>query len=550
MKSLDGHNTRVFEFCAAMRHIFIRTAVVAATMLGLTSPAAAQQETFYRWLSPPVEEQLAADTTVIPPRRGAVFVPLLSDPGAEPHALVFDGDRQVASGPNGARLILEPGSYTVRVGSGLAAQSVETAVRVTAGETAVVPVRWGGLRVEVVNEHNIPHRGSFELFSAADRRQLLVGFGANTLRGDRLPTLLVPAGLYRIVRRGENYRARTDFSTVAVGAGNLVHFKLVINPTTGGLLGGGVVRPEEIGITTEAAPWSRIYTIGVSLPYTSTTNVVGAPNQASVAVDVFLDAYLTYQRHQDFLRGVFEVEQGVLKISPEGSPPPPLQKTRDRVRADLFYTRFVNNRLGPYARFGLLTNARASSSLVTEDTTVAVRRTDSSLDAFATPANSNFQTGDAFSPHLWREGAGVNVRLLRGRALRLDWRGGLGLRQNRFRIALFLDDDPRTPELEYREAGSFNEGGAEMALVATARLRLLLVNSNFDLFGNIFGTSDDGFVNTSDELHATVDWRNTVSFRLTSDLSIEYKLDLLRLPQIRPENQVTQSVLIRYAFGS
>ena len=536
-----------------LRRIAGRAAVCAAATLGLAPAAAAQQAapaSFYRWLAPPVEDQLVADTTPIPPGRGAIFVPLLSDPDSEPHAIVFDGVRQVASGPNGSRLILEPGAYTVRVGSGPPRQNAEASVRVAAGQTAVVPVRWGGLRVEVVDEHNIPHRGSFELFSAADRRQLLVGFGANTLRGERLATLLVPPGLYRIVRRGENYRARTDFSTVEVGAGDLVHFKLVLDATTGSLLGGAVVRPEEIGIVTEAAPWSRIYSIGVSLPYSSTTNVVGAPNQTSVAVDVFLDAYLTYQRRQDFLSGVFEVEQGVLKISPEGSPPPPLQKTRDRVRADLFYTRFVSPRIGPYARFGLLTNARASSSLVTEDMVVAVRRIDGSRDALAVPANSNFRTGDAFSPHLWREGAGVNARLLRRRELRLDWRGGVGLRQNRFNRALFLDDDPLTPELEYREASSFNEGGVEMTLVATARLRLLLLNSNFDLFGNIFGGSGDGFMETTDELHATIDWRNTVSFRLTSDLSIDYRLDLLRLPQVRPENQVTQSVLIRYSFGS
>ncbi len=531
----------------------MHVAAAAAAILGPAAWAAAQPaqpSAFYRWLAPPVEDQLAADTTPIPPGQGAIFVPVLSFPQDEPHAVVFAGDRRVASGPNGSRIVLEPGAYTVRVGIASAAEAVETAVRVAAGQTAVVPVAWGGLRVEVVDEHNRPHRGGFELFGAIERRLLLVGFGVNTMRGERIPTLLVPPGLYRIVRRGENYRARTDFSTVDVGSGNLVHFKLVLDPTTGSLLGGGVVRPEEIGIVTDTNPWSRIYSVGVSLPYSSTTNVVGAPNQTSVAVDMFLDAYLTYQRRQDFLSGVFEVEQGVLKLNPEGSPPPPLQKTRDRVRADVFYTRFVSPRLGPYARFGLLTSARTSQSLVTEDVSIAVRRIDGSRDGLSVPANSNFMTAARFSPNLWREGAGVNARVLRARALRLDVRGGVGFRQNRYNRALFLDDDPLTPELEYREAGSFNEGGVEMTLVATARMRQLLVNSNFDLFGNIFGGSGDAVVNTSDDLHATVDWRNTVSYRLTSDLSLDYKLDILRLPQVRPESQVTQSVLIRYSFGT
>ena len=140
--------------------------------------------------------------------------------------------------------------------------------------------------------------------------------------------------------------------------------------------------------------------------------------------------------------------------------------------------------------------------------------------------------------------------LLHRRALRVDWRGGLGFRQSRFNRALYLDDDPLTPELEYREAGSFNEAGAEMTVVATARLRFLLLNTNFDLFGNLLGSSGKRFMQNSDVLHATVDWRNTASIRLTSDLSLDYKLDLLRVPQIRPENQVTQSVLVRYSFGT
>ena len=169
----------------SLRHVVTHAAICAALMLVLAPGAAAQlaaPEAFYRWLAPAVEEQLAADATAVPPGRGAIFVPLLSQPDAEPPAVVFAGARQVASGPNGTRLVLEPGAYTVRIGSGGAGQSVDVAVRVAAGRTAVVPVRWGGLRVEVVDERNVPHRGSFELFSAADRRQLLVGFGANTLR--------------------------------------------------------------------------------------------------------------------------------------------------------------------------------------------------------------------------------------------------------------------------------------------------------------------------------------------------------------------------------
>jgi len=38
--------------------------------------------------------------------------------------------------------------------------------------------------------------------------------------------------------------------------------------------------------------------------------------------------------------------------------------------------------------------------------------------------------------------------------------------------------------------------------------------------------------------------------RPASDLSFDYRLDHFRPARIRPENQVTQSVLMRYSFGS
>ena len=161
-----------------------------------------------------------------------------------------------------------------------------------------------------------------------------------------------------------------------------------------------------------------------------------------------------------------------------------------------------------------------------------------------------FRIGEAFSPHLWRQGAGVNVGMLRSRTIRLDWRAGIGFRQNRFRGALFLDDDPTTASLDYNEAASFNESGVEMTVVATTRYRFLLVNTNFDLFGSLLGQTGTGLRNPEDDQNATIDWRNTLSWRLTNDLSVDYNVDLLRLPQVRPENQVTQTVLIRYSFGS
>ena len=202
------------------------------------APTAAQQpsdpaQTLYRWTTPPAAEQLAADTTVVPAGMGAVFVPAMTNGIDEPEALVYQGEQLIASGPNGRRIVLPPGSYTLRVGSAPLDQTVSVPVDVTAGNTTLVPVRWGALVVEVVDENNVPHRGSYELIQVSDRQPYTVGFGADTLLGERIRTLLVGPGLYRIVRPGSNYRTRTDFSTVLVPEGGVVYYKLVLDPDDG-----------------------------------------------------------------------------------------------------------------------------------------------------------------------------------------------------------------------------------------------------------------------------------------------------------------------------
>lgn len=48
---------------------------------------------------------------------------------------------QVASGPSGTRILVEPGAYLARAGSGAISRMVSVPVDVQAGATTVVPVR-------------------------------------------------------------------------------------------------------------------------------------------------------------------------------------------------------------------------------------------------------------------------------------------------------------------------------------------------------------------------------------------------------------------------
>ena len=216
-----------------------------------------------------------------------------------------------------------------------------------------------------------------------------------------------------------------------------------------------------------------------------------------------------------------------------------MQKTSDRLRFDLLYTRFLSPRIGPYVRFGLLTNLFESNVLVTEPTVVTKNMLDGSQTTEIVEANEDFKVGDAFAPVLLREGAGANFRLVRSRLVSLDWRAGLGFRQNQYNGS-FVQDSASPGQLVYSEQEDFNQSGLETTIVGDVRVRRLLLNTNLDLFGD-FEEFDQ---------KPTLDWRNTFSFRLTGALSVDYRVDILEQPQVTDETQVTQSLLFRYSWGN
>ena len=160
-----------------------------------------------------------------------------------------------------------------------------------------------------------------------------------------------------------------------------------------------------------------------------------------------------------------------------------MQKTNDRLRFDLLYTRFLSSRIGPYVRFGLLTNLFESNVLVTEPTLVTKNMLDGTETTELVEANSDFKVGDGFAPVLLREGAGINFRLVRSRAVSLDWRAGLGFRQNQYNGS-FVQDSASTGLLVYTEQENFNQSGLETTIVGDVRVRRLLLNTNLDLFGD------------------------------------------------------------------
>lgn len=515
--------------------------IVALLASLIAFPVTAQEfEGLYAWLAPTAEEQLAADATAIPAGDGAIFVPAMSSGADEPEVLVYSGDKRVASGRTGQRILVAPGSYDVRTGSGAVLQTVSTPVTVTAGTTTSVTPTWSGLRVHVVDTQNLPLRSTYDLIRAEDREVMGTGFGVDTLQAEPLQTWLLRPGLYRIVRTGDTFRARRDFATAYLPEGGLVHFKLVLDPETGDFRGAGVVTADEIGIRTAASDsnWNHTVTLSGAASLSSTDNLVGRPNQSSVAATAFVDAYSTYENGPHAISNILEIEEGFLQVDPDIGPKLPTQQTQDRFREDLLYTRYINERWGPYARFGLLTNLFDAETLAVEPITIVYNRLDGTQEIVSVPANGTYKTADALGSLRFKEGVGINVRLFRNQIATINWRGGVGFRQSQFNGAFVENDLVTTPEIDFFELDDINQEGLETTLLASVRLaRRLSYITDLEVFADFDDTGNP-----------TIDWRNTLSFRLTRFLSLDYTYDLLDFPQVSDKKQTRQNLLLRASF--
>lgn len=504
---------------------------------------------FYEWTAPSIENQLTEDKTQVPEGKGAVFVPAMSKGADEPQVLVLADKEKVATGHPGKRIIVDPGRYTLALGSGSVEQMVNISVEIAAGKTEIIPVRWGGLKIEVVDENNIPHRGTYEIIRSESREVLGIGYGADTLQGEPLSTWLLSPGLYRIVRSGETYRARRDFATVYVRKNGLAHFKLVTDPDTGDFRGGGIVAPEEMGIVQKGkdrSHWTKRMTLGLAASMNNTSNVVGVANQESYEGTGFFDTYVTYDNGPHFGSGILEIEEGFLSLDPDDGQRLPTQVTQDRLRTDVIYIHFLNEHVGPYVRGGLTTNIFTAETLNTDEKTkkVTYNRLDGSSNVVTVPTNDDYRTADGFGSLRFREGVGANVRLLRNRYGVLNWRAGFGFRQNRYNDVFVEDDavvdDPATDEIEIglREVDDYNQEGIETVLSGNIRLtRYISYIPELEVFWDFDDMGDPA-----------VDWRNTFSLRLTRYVSLDYIIDLIRHPQVLDETQTKQSLLLRGSF--
>ncbi len=487
------------------------------------------------WPAGTVRAQLERDPTLVPFGKGAIFVPSMTTGLDEPPVTVYRGAEVTAESTTGKRIVVSPGEYRVQVGSGAIQQQMGYDVTVREQNTTVIPVSWSGLSIHVVTQTYASLRASYELIRMEDRSYIGIGFGTDEQAGEPVQTWVLKPGLYKVVRVGENYRARTDFSTVRLLPGAHTHYILVLDENTNAFQGAGEISESELFKPRDAVAGSLV--IGGNASLTSRSNVLNQPAGESYAASAFLDGRLNFLIAKNPLLLRLQVEEGQGKL-----PNLPWQKTRDRLALDALYIYRWQPWIGPYVRFGGETNLFDTYRYFDEDDPATYRVFNSSGQQLTEQSTSErLKTAPPFGFTTLREGVGVNTRVLKTLFAEMNFRVGPGARQTITRDLLVEDNpnsDTRTTA-DFSRVASDTTFGVEATVLAIARItNYVIINLELDTLTPF--SSNDALI---------IDMSSTIALKLTQFASINYVIDFLRNRNVSARDQIEHDILLRFSVA-
>lgn len=477
------------------------------------------------WIAPPARGQLELDQTLLPRGKGFLFIPAMTAALNEPSYRVLQGKREVAAANPGTGVLLNPGPYTVLVGSGSGSQMMSRSVQVVEGHTTLVRPFWSGLVINVIDETRTAVNESYELFEATGGDHYGIGFGIEEERGEAVRTWLLPAGTYEIVKVGDNVSTTRKFS-LRLLPGELVQRNLVVDSATKAFVGFYPPLERQGPVAQGATGWKSSWQLGGSVLFNTTQRSTG-DDGSSVSLSSQLDNRSVYNgtRHYAILRLI--AEEGFAK---EGGHP--LSKSIDQIEARATYIYRLTRGFGPYLRGVVSTSAFPTTARFTSAQDLTLIGTGGDTLQVRSGIR-RFTLAPSFSPLHLRQGVGINSQLVRSFPLNLNLRLGLGARQSYATDAYDLSTD-RT---RARRLANASSTGLEALVIMDARLTsLAILDSEFDLLMPSAGSDSWEF-----------NWENRLRLILSSFASVDLVADLTREKPLR-RLQARQQALLRLYY--
>ncbi len=479
------------------------------------------------WLAPSVEEQLSRDITLISLSKGAIFVPSFSEPRREPEVSIFNANgREAANGQSGSRILVDSGTYVVRYGSGTAGQQLSYTVEVAEGHTTVVPPTWSGLIVETLSRDGEYLDAQYEIIRLSTGESYGKGYGYKEERLQDIKSWILPPGVYRLGRVGDNLGSLTNYITVQVNPGEISLVELIYDTQGLEILSGGIKAlqtRQRVGRN-----WSLGIRAGGLVNLFWKDEGTGSRSDGII---IATDARTRLRFDNSLYFGLSEI---FLQSNFSKSGGKPLIVSSDILQARSTWVRRMNQWVGPYVRGQLETHFFPVKS---PEETVYIVSPGENPDTLETITGGGFEFKPPLYPLRFTEGIGVNLELMSSTSLEFSTQLGVAARQHIFGGSYLATDNPR----QFLIPSDLYEIGVENIINARLRLgSMLTVDFRSELFAPEGNPRDIELVEFTTDLRVL----------LTRNLEVGYLFRLKELvEQVDNPYRVDHNLLIRLSFN-
>ncbi|RMH73605.1 MAG: hypothetical protein D6675_02190 [Gemmatimonadetes bacterium] len=498
--------------------LFLVLLMFPVQVLGQTSPE-------NTWDAPPAYRQVEMDPTLVPIGKGAIFVPTMTTSLAEPVYLVYTNETLVAEARTGTSVLVEPGRYQVKVGSGTIEQMITRTVDVEEGHTSLILPDWAGLVINVIDETRTPIKESYELFYQSNLENYGLGYGVDEELGEELTTWLLKPGLYKVVKPGESFNTTRNFATLRLLPGELVRYTLVLDDENQNFIGFGILDEGTRQINIEDWKIRSEINGNFILNYFQNTESQRKEYNFTLTAQWFNQLRYITDLHNAFVRII--LDEGLSFEKGES-----IRKYVDRIELKATYIYRFWEKVGPYLNLALDSKFFETNAYFDSPRDVYRLNTGGDTTHIYTAAES-VRLSPAFFPLTLKEGVGFNWIIAKSARLNLNLRSGFGARQTFVHQSYLLNDS----QTQLKPLQKSTLTGLEMLMIGDSRIaRRVQFNTEFDLL-----------LPESDTQTWVYDWDNRVRVTLSKYISLDYNL-LIKKEEAIPDVQSEHQVLIRLSY--
>jgi len=472
---------------------------------------------------------------------GRIFVPAMSSPASEPYYAVYQDDEQIGQQNMGSSFFIQPGEYTVLLGSGTLDQRLRRELKIERGQTVIIEPTWCALSIEVIDETRDYFKKDLQVYHNVTLENVALIPAINPELGEQAQTILINPGLYKIIERGGDPNTFINFTTVKLEEGTFTPFTVVISSQTSDFIGAGILTSSTRLVKNNN--WKMFGAIHGSVLLNSANSSSEKDAENNISLLTQIESRILYGKLPHYYLSNNLLELGALRQEKQN-----FNISQDRLQLKNTYVYYFLPSLGGYLRGEAKTHIFVTTIRFDGEREVELRDLNGSVKVRKNISKVKLEP--SFFPLSLKEGLGVNYSVLRTFNARLSIRSGFGYRQTYNSDVYQLTSSPENLShadslVVYSRSEDLKTKGIETSIISILSiLRNLTITTEADI---LFPIGETGRPNV-DWKRPVFDLENISTLAVTRNISIEHTFRLSKNPRILDWTIVEQFVTVRLSY--